>query len=198
MTILILIVIIIGALLGHFVFPHSISEDVDILIQVALNLMILSVGISIGSNKKVLRDIRRLGFRFLIIPFGTIIGSLIGGVFSGLILQMKMGNSLAIASGFGYYSLSSTMLFELKGVELGTIAFLTNVSREVLAIILIPLLAKRLSGYTAVSIAGATSMDTTLPLIREFTNEKIALVSFVHGAILSILVPIMVQFFASL
>jgi uncharacterized membrane protein YbjE (DUF340 family) len=198
MTGIILFVILLGALLGHFVLPNDLIEEVDLFITIALNLMIFSVGIGIGNNKKILSDLKRLGLKFLVIPLGTIIGSLIGGVIAGLFLQMSLGNRLAIASGFGYYSLSSTLLFQLEGVEIGTIAFLTNVSREVLAIILIPFLAKHVSGYSAVSIAGATSMDTTLPLIKEFTNEKIALVSFVHGAVLSVLVPFLVNFFASL
>jgi uncharacterized membrane protein YbjE (DUF340 family) len=198
MTLLILFVILIGALLGHFILPIELIEEVDLFITIALNLMIFSVGIGIGHNKKILSDLKRMGLRFLFIPLGTIIGSLIGGIVAGLFLQMSIWNRLAIASGFGYYSLSSTLLFKLEGVEVGTIAFLTNVSREVLAIILIPFLAKYISGYTSVSIAGATSMDTTLPLIKEFTNDKIALVSFVHGAVLSILVPFLVNFFASL
>jgi uncharacterized membrane protein YbjE (DUF340 family) len=196
MTILILMVITLGALLGHFFVPANWINQIDGFITLTLIVMILSVGIGIGSHKNVFKAIGQMGLKFLIVPLGTIIGSLIGGIVAGLLLNIELGSSLAIASGFGYYSLSSTLLFQLKGVEMGTIAFLTNVSRELLAIILIPFLAKYGSGYLSVSIAGATSMDTTLPLIKKSTSEQVALVSFVHGVVLSLLVPVLVQLFA--
>jgi len=56
-------------------------------------------------------------------------------------------------------------------------------------------IAKYLNHYTAIAPAGATSMDTTLPLISRYTSEKIAVISFINGVILSTLVPILVPMF---
>ncbi len=86
----------------------------------------------------------------------------------------------------------------MGGDTLGAIAFLTNVFREMITVILIPILAKRLNGYTAIAPAGATSMDTTLPLIAKATNPEIAIISFINGVILSSLVPVLVTFFYNL
>ena len=38
-------------------------------------------------------------------------------------------------SGFGYYSLSSIFITEYKGAELGTIALLSNISREIITLL---------------------------------------------------------------
>ncbi|MPN28524.1 Lysine exporter LysO [bioreactor metagenome] len=87
------------------------------------------------------------------------------------------------------------MLKELGGEALGAIAFLTNVFREIFAVILIPILAKRLNTYSAIAPAGATSMDTTLPLVSKATNPEVAVISFINGVIMSSLVPVLVTFF---
>lgn len=198
MTIIILVVILIGAWLGHHLIDPSFVNQIDDITFIVLCALLFFVGIGIGQNKSIFQDLKKIGIKFLLVPIGTVLGSLLGGIVSGMLLHMDLFNSLAIASGFGYYSLSSTLLFQLEGVEIGTIAFLTNVLREVLALLLIPFLAKYLSGYSAVTISGATSMDTTLPLIKRATNEKIALIAFIHGVLLSIIVPFLVNLFAGL
>ena len=106
-----------------------------------------------------------------------------------------MNESLAIASGFGWYSLSGVMLKEMGGDTLGAIAFLTNVFREIITVILIPILAQKLNSYTAIAPAGATSMDTTLPLISKVTNPEVTVMAFINGVLLSSLVPVFVTFF---
>jgi len=41
-------------------------------------------------------------------------------------------------------------------------------------------------------------MDTTLPIIQKYAGDEAAVVAFVHGFILSALVPIFVSFFLGL
>ena len=77
---------------------------------------------------------------------------------------------MAISSGFGWYSLSGIILTQLHSAEIGTIAFLTNIFRELITVVSIPFIAKYLNDYTAIAPAGATSMDSTLPIISKYTN----------------------------
>jgi uncharacterized membrane protein YbjE (DUF340 family) len=75
---------------------------------------------------------------------------------------------------------------------------MTNVFREIYAILLIPLLAKYLNDYTTIAPAGAASMDTMLPLVSRYTNPEVVVISFFNGVVLSALVPILVPFFYAL
>jgi len=198
MTYIIIISILAGIGCGYFIFPPEMMNSMDNLASISLLALIFLVGIDVGGNKKIFKDLKKVGLKALLIPFGGIAGSLLGGLLVGFIFNMAINESLAIGSGFGWYSLSGVMLKEMGGDTLGAIAFLTNVFREMLTVILIPILAKKLNGYTAIAPAGATSMDTTLPLIAKATNPEIAVISFINGAILTSLVPVFVTFFYNL
>lgn len=188
---------IIGALVagifsGYFILPNGILENLDMIASIALNLLILSVGIDLGNNREVFGNIKKTGIKILLIPVSIMAGSFAGGIISGLIYGYPLNTSLAISAGFGWYSLSGVILSKIAGPEVGTIAFLTNVVKEFLAVVTIPLIAKKLNHLTAIAPAGATSMDTTLPLISETTDSDTVVVSFINGALLSSLVPILV------
>lgn len=198
MTLKILAAVIVGILAGRFLIPESALQYSESLITMALNILLFLIGIDLGRNRGVLKDIRAHGRVLLLVPLGVLLGSWVGGVLGGLITGMPMSLSLPVASGFGWYSISGILLSNLHGPEAGAIAFLTNIFRELLAIILIPILAARLSPWTAIASAGATSMDSTLPIIARATNPEIVVVSFVNGALLSSLVPILVPFLYNL
>jgi len=102
---------------------------------------------------------------------------------------------LAIASGFGWYSLSAVIISKSLGADFGSIAFLANMFREVLSIVFIPLIAKYMGGFVCIAPAGATSMDTTLPIIDKYGGDEAAVVAFIHGFVLSALVPVFVSIF---
>jgi len=75
------------------------------------------------------------------------------------------------------------------------LAFITNVCREIIAIIIIPIIAKYIGKLESIAPAGATAMDTTLPIISKATDGNVAVISFITGVSLSLLVPILVPFF---
>ncbi|TDT58450.1 lysine exporter LysO family protein [Fonticella tunisiensis] len=192
MTYTILIALIAGILSGKFILPREMVSNLDSISSFALNLLILSVGIDLGSNREIFYNLKKMGLRVLLIPLSIIAGSLIGGVISGLIYNMPLNLGLAISSGFGWYSLSGVMLKNIAGPKAGTIAFLTNVFRELIAVIAIPIIADKLNHLSAIAPAGATSMDSTLPIISEATDKETAVISFINGALLSALVPVLV------
>jgi uncharacterized membrane protein YbjE (DUF340 family) len=163
-----------------------------------LLLLMLLVGISIGNCKEIFQKVRTYHFRILIIPLGIISASVLGGIVSGFLLQMPLSDSTAIASGLGWYSLSGVMMTELSGAQMGSIAFLSNLMREVLSFFLIPLLAKYLNPYTAIAPAAATSEDTTLSMLIKYTSEEVVVLAVFNGVICSAVVPVLTRFFYAL
>ncbi|OFI01413.1 hypothetical protein CLOACE_21380 [Clostridium acetireducens DSM 10703] len=198
MSITIVISILIGILSGYFFLSPGIANSCETFISIALAVLIFSVGIDISSNKDLVKNLKEKGFRLFLIPISIILGSLTGGYISGLFFNLDYNVSLSISSGFGWYSLSGIILSKLANAEIGTISFISNVFRELIAVISIPFVAKYFNAYSAIAPAGATSMDTTLPIISKATNSEVAIVAFCNGVILSGLVPILVPFFYSL
>lgn len=195
MTVILIAAVVSGILCGYFIMPDAISNNIGAISNIALNLTILSVGIDVGSNKAIIKDLKKIGAKAFLIPLSIIAGSFIGGIITSFIYHLPIKSSLSIASGFGWYSLSGVMVTNLDGAQIGTIAFLSNIFRELISLLLIPIIASKLNYYTAIAPAGATSMDTTLPLISEVTSPEITVVSFFNGVVLSSLVPIFITLF---
>lgn len=196
MILLMVIFTILGILAAQFgILPAILIYHSDRVTEYSLYLLLLIVGYDIGRDKSaVVRLITKDKFAFFI-PLGTIVGTLIGGYIASLFINLSANDSLAVAAGFGWYSLSAVIITKMKSADLGSIAFLANVFRELLSILLIPVIAKRVGPYVSIVPGGATTMDTTLPIIEKYAGESAAIVAFAHGLILSALVPIIVPIF---
>ncbi|HHW55656.1 MAG: lysine exporter LysO family protein [bacterium] len=193
MIALILLSLAIGIIAGYTgLIPAGVQANIDFLINFALCLLLWGIGLEIGGNRQILRQVGSMGYRIILLPLVVAAGSIAGTLLVGTLLGMAPGESAAIGAGFGWYSLSGVLLAKLHSVELGALAFLTNVSRETLSIILIPLVARYAGPFAAVAPGGATTMDVTLPLIVKFVGSDMALVAFFHGLVLSALVPVLV------
>ena len=164
-----------------------------------LYALMFCVGISIGSDTKTLKSFRSVNPRLMMLPIMTIVGSLAGtAAASALLPHRHLFDCLAIGSGFGYYSLSSIFITEYRGAELGTIALLANIMREILTLLCAPLLAKYFGKLAPISMGGATTMDTTLPIITRTSGQDYVIVSIFHGFCVDFSVPFLVTFFCSL
>ncbi len=162
-----------------------------------LYAMMLIVGIGIGSDKAALKALRGQDKRVILLPLGTIAGTLLGALACyPLVSSMALKDTLAVASGLGYYSLSSIMLTEYRGAEVGTIALLANVIREVGTIITAPLMVRYFGRLSTVSAAGAASIDTLLPIITRFSGKEYIIIAIFHGLVMEISVPLLVTIFA--
>lgn len=164
----------------------------------ALGALMFGVGLSIGHNPMLIRSFRRLKPILFFLPLATIMGTLCASALASLLLpHSSMAQSLAIGSGFGYYSLSSIFITEYRGPEAGTVALLSNIIREIIALLGAPLLVRFFGRLAPISAAGATSMDTTLPIIVRYSGSDYAIVSIYHGFIVDFSVPFLVSFFCS-
>ena len=182
--------VIVGMLLGYFTKSY-INFDISLLIQFGLYLLLFFIGIDIGKNDNILNDLKKLNKKVLFLPFVTIISSLAGGAVASILLSLSVGESVAISAGMGWYSFSAIELSKIS-VELGGIAFLSNIFRELLAIFLIPIIAKKIGSFESVSVAGATAMDSVLPIINRSNPAEISIISFYSGLVISIIVPILI------
>ena len=165
----------------------------------ALCALMFCVGISIGCDAEILRSFKRVNPRLMLLPVMTIVGTLAGTTAaSALLADRQLTDCLAIGSGFGYYSLSSIFITEMRGPELGTIALLANIMREILTLLLAPLLARWFGKLAPITLGGATTMDTTLPIITRASGQTYVVVSIFHGFCVDFSVPFLVTFFCSL
>ena len=184
-VLLMVLALILGLMYGlfglDFAFLNLISENTDMV----LYILMFSVGI--------FSKIREYHLKIFIIPIGIIIGSLLGGVICSLILKMPIGYGTAITSGLGWYSLAGVTLSNLVTAEIGSIAFMSNLMREMFSFVLIPFLAVHFNYYTCIAPAGATSEDTTLPLMLKYTDEETVVLSVFNGVICSMMVPILIS-----
>ena len=164
-----------------------------------LYALMFCVGISIGSDTKTLKSFKDVNPRLMILPVMTVVGTLAGtAAASALLPHRHLFDSLAIGSGFGYYSLSSIFITEYKGAELGTIALLANIMREIITLLCAPLLVRYFGKLAPISMGGATTMDTTLPIITRTSGQDYVIVSIFHGFCVDFSVPFLVTFFCSI
>jgi uncharacterized membrane protein YbjE (DUF340 family) len=197
MTKKILIALALGILSGYLAAPDSVYENTGLLMDIGLCLLLFFVGLDLGSNKDIFKNLKNLGFRILIVPAGTILGSLAGGIVCSLIFDINIFGALAIASGMSWYTLSAIIITPISS-ELGTIAFLSNVFREVLAFVAIPFIAKNIGYLETIAAGAAISMDTGLLMVTRNTNSEVAVISFISGVILSLALTVLVPIFVGL
>ena len=156
----------------------------------ALCALLFFVGLGVGSDKSIVSKFKSLDVRMALLPVGTIIGTFAGALAASLILSSRSATDcLAVGSGFGYYSLSSIFITGYRGAELGTIALLSNIIRE-MATLSRPL--------APISAGGVTSMDTTLPIIMATSGKEYSVVSLFHGFVLEFSIPFVVTFWCTI
>lgn len=160
---------------------------------VALCGLLLFVGLGIGLNPEMKKEVRSLSPRMALLPVVTIIGSWLGALLIWTVLHRTLSDCMAINSGFAYYSLSSIFITEYRGAELGTIALLANIIREMLTLLGAPLMARWFGPLAPISVGGATTMDTTLPILSQTLGQRYIALSIYHGFVVDFTVPFLVS-----
>lgn len=165
----------------------------------ALYFLMFLVGISIGADTKAFQLLKNHNLKIFLVPLTTVVGTAIGISLIYLIIPgLSFKEVQAVGSGYGYYSLSSIIITETYSKSLGVVALLSNVMREISTLLLAPLMAVYLGKIAPICSGGATSMDTTLPIITKASGKDYAIISLFHGIVLTILVPFIVSLILSL
>ena len=138
-----------------------------------------------------------LNWKIMLVPLGCIIGSLAGALLSSFIIKdINLKDLIMLSQGYGFYSMSGIVVTELKNAELGSIALMNDLFREVIAILLMYSIGWRYP-RSAISAAAATAMDVTLPMVKQACGNDFIPHAMVSGFILSILAPIAISILAA-
>lgn len=172
-----------------------------------LYALMLQVGIGIGSNRGLQQELKKLSPKMLLVPAATIIGTLAFSAAASLLLsQWSVFDCMAVGSGFAYYSLSSILITQFKepsiglqlATELGTIALLSNIIREMMSLVGAPLIRKYFGQLAPISAAGVNSMDVLLPSITRCSGKEVMPIAIFHGILIDLSVPFFVNLFCNL
>ncbi|MBE0403577.1 MULTISPECIES: lysine exporter LysO family protein [Halomonas] len=198
-SLLLLAVVAVGVITGLLLGPRlgeTLFTAAELLAEWVLYALLVLIGCQLRNSGMPLKQIllNRLG---LAIAVTLAVSSLLAGLAAAPLLSLSWNEGLAMASGFGWYSLSAILIGDQLGPLMGGVAFFNDLSRELLAFILIPLVIHR---HTALAIGygGATSMDFTLPVIQQHGGVACVPIAVVSGFILSLLSPPLILFFLSL
>ncbi len=184
-----------GIIVGTFdLIPQ---ETGDTLLSYALYAMLVLAGMCMGFDTRNFLIIRNFGFKILLLPVGSVVGTALGVGVAWLLLSalgyyLSMRDVMGVGAGFGYYSLSSVMIAKFGNAELGSVALIANISRELLTLLFAPLLVRYAGGLAPVAAGGATTMDTCMPVIARYAGEEYAIMGVFSGMVLTMAVPIFV------
>ena len=139
-----------------------------------------------------------LNWKILLVPLGCIVGSLFGAFIAAYFLpNLSIQDLIMLSQGYGFYSMTGIVVTELKNAHLGSIALMNDLFREIFAIICMYIIGWRYP-RSAISSAGATAMDVTLPMVKQACGNDFIPHAMVSGFILSVLAPIFVSVLAAL
>ncbi|GHE21586.1 lysine exporter LysO family protein [Halomonas urumqiensis] len=180
-----------GRLMGEALHGHA-----ETLAEWVLYALLALIGCQLRNSGMPLKQIL-LNRHGLAIAMTLATTSLLGGLIAAPLLSLSWNEGLAMAAGFGWYSLSGILVGDQLGPLLGAVAFFNDLARELLAFVLIPLVIRRHAAL-AIGFGGATSMDFTLPVIQQHGGVGCVPIAVVSGFILSLLSPPLILFFLSL
>ncbi|NWN90157.1 lysine exporter LysO family protein [Marinobacter adhaerens] len=189
-----LLALLAGLLAGYFLLPRM--PLVDQIATGSLMLLLFLIGLQLRNAGLSLRKLLT-NTQGLWIALTLVASSLLAGMLLIPVLGLPWHDVLALASGFGWYSLSGIVIGDALGPAWGGVAFLNDVMREIIALAIIPLVIGS-SPAMAIGYGGATSMDFTLPVIRSNGGLSCVPVAIASGFLLSFLSPVLMGVFLSL
>ena len=108
---------------------------------------------------------------------------------------LSVGNDPQTLKNFR--SLNPRLVFLPIMTILGTLAGSAAVSL-ILTLLAAPLLVRWFGNLAPISAGGATTMDTTLPIITRTAGQQFVVVSIFHGFVVDFSVPFLVTLFCSI
>ena len=195
---------ILGCLAGT---QYMVGFDVHQISVYVLYFLMILIGVNLGCNQNFKEFMSQLSWKMLLVPLATVTGTILFSAFGGFILSRWTAfDCMAVGSGFAYYSVSSILITHLKspslGVqlasELGTIALLANIFREMTALVGAPLIRKYFGYFAPISAAGIGSSDITLGVIEKYCGMSAVPIAILHGLLINITMPFFVTFFCEL
>lgn len=135
-----------------------------------------------------------LSVALLAVPALVVLGSWMAGALVAWVLGEPVRQGLALSSGFGWFSLSSVMVGEALGERYGTLALGVDLFRELLGITLMYAVGQRLP-QIAIAAGGSTTLDSTLPILRQTCPPSAIALALANGFLLTLLAPLLMSLF---
>ena len=177
LTFLIVIAVVLGMLAGRFVLPAAVTAHCGTVISFGLYLLLFMVGMDMGKQGTLLADIKTAGFQVLLVPVAVCAGSLAFAALAGLFLPLGVKGLHGRRLRPGLVLPGPPPCWPPTPLSVSAVAFLSNVMREIFAIITIPIVAKYVGYVECASLPGAAAMDTVLPVVVGATHERITIYS---------------------
>lgn len=183
-----------GICLGRLhVLPAEISSGIYALWT--LYILLFLAGMSVGFDLHAFKIIQELKGTILLIPAATVVGTVLGSMLASFIVpNLALLDAVAVGGGLGYYSLSSTVISQEVSPALGSVALLSNIMREIACLVFTPVMLRFFGMLGPLFAGGATSNDSSLPIIAKFCGERYAIIAIFTGVVLTLAVPFLVPF----
>ena len=187
-----------GVLLGRGgVVPRALlspDEGLGVGFYLICMLMVF-VGVSVGGSGQALRVVRQVHWKIVFVPLAVIVGTFFGClVVAAALPGLTLHDSLAAGSGLGFYSMSSFIIQgpPWRNETLAAVALFANMAREIATLLFTPLLVRYFGKLAPIGTGGATTMDTTLPIITQEAGKDYGMIAAFSGVVLSAAVPVLV------
>jgi uncharacterized membrane protein YbjE (DUF340 family) len=197
-TIIIGGVVAAGMLVGYFLIYKKLGVQDEFMVKsdpyltACLVLLLGTVGLTLGLDGSVFRNIKKAGAGIILFPIAAVLGSVIGGVIYAAISPMTLREGIAISCGFGWYTYAPNVILQAGYPVASAVSFLHNVLREVAGIIGIPFLAQKIGYVEACAVPGVAAMDVCMPIVERSAREDTVVYSFGIGLLMCLSVPVLV------
>ena len=186
---------------------YMVDFDVHQVSMIVLYFLMFLIGLNLGGNQNLKDFTSQLNFRVFLVPLATVLGTFLFSALAGFILsQWSVFDCMAVGSGFACYSVSSLLITQIKSpslgvqlaTELGTIALLSNIFREMFTLIGAPLIRKYFGYLAPISAAGMGSSDVALQVVAQYSDKDAVPIAIIHGLLINISVPFFVSVFCNM
>jgi uncharacterized membrane protein YbjE (DUF340 family) len=186
-----------GYITGFALTGSPFAARLSAVSMACLYALLLVIGYDLG-RQRIWRRIAEHGAWCFTLPVAVGAATLAGAAIAGAAMGLPVGRALSAGAGFGWYSLAGAAALEAAGAEVGAYVFLSNLFRELITLLVSPLLAGRVSPAAGAALGGATSMDSTLPSITRSFGPMGTVWGLVTGTALSLATPFLLNLFLRL
>lgn len=200
-TLIILGLVALGMIIGYLLILKAMPQKIEgfdfiteYSLVIFLCILLFLVGFDLGISGNVVSSIKTVGFRVLAFPFAAVIGSLVIGTITGMVLGFSLREGLAISAGFGWYTYAPTVIASAGSQYMvaSAVSFMHNVIREVGGIVLIPILAKKIGYIEVAAIPGVAAMDVCMPIVERSCRQDTVVYSLAIGFLMCIVTSMVV------
>lgn len=203
-SLLTIVFFLLGCMVGT---QYMVEIDVHQISVYVLYFLMLLIGLNLGGNQNLKEFVTMLQFKMLLVPIATVTGTFLFSAVAGFLLsRWSVFDCMAVGSGFACYSVSSILITQLKSpslgiqlaTELGTIALLSNIFRELFSLVSAPLTRRYFGYFAPISAAGVGSSDIALQMVAKYSGKEAIPIAVIHGLMINISIPFFVSLFCKM